>query len=404
MAKILKIKGDLPIKMKNVGIICEYNPLHGGHKYMIETLRSMGAERIICLMSGNCVQRGDFAVIPKNRRALSAIEAGADAVFELPFPYSAAGAEFFATAGVDILNRLGVDTIAFGSETGDVEKLREVAERAELFVPSADKNIGTAEDYFSALGKDYDPNDILGIEYLKAGKKLAPKVEFVTIKREGAGYHGEAEKGAYPSATEIRLAIAEGELGKYNDVQLPPESRRANEAAAAEGEIAYLKNIESAVLSFWRLCDIEKVSECAECGGGVAQRIMSAARASCSLEHMISVMATKRYTDSRLRRAVIFGMTGVKRWDLKERAAYVNLLAANEKGLGFVSGVKDIAVLSKPSKIPDGVRSIRQFTLGQRLESLYTLAMTSPRESGTFLRQSPTIVKIDQNINKSEEN
>lgn len=383
--------------MKNVGIICEYNPLHGGHKYMIETLRAMGAERIICLMSGNCVQRGDFAVIPKNHRALSAIKAGADAVFELPFPYSAGGAEFFATAGVDILNRLGIDTVAFGSETGNVEKLREVAVRSELFVPSANKSIGTAEDYFSSLGKDYAPNDILGIEYLKAGRKIAPDVEFVTVKREGAGYHGEAEKGAYPSATEIRRAIAEGELDKYNDFQLPPESRHAIKEADTEGEIAYLKNIESAILSFWRLCDVEKVSECAECGGGVAQRIMSAARASGSLEHMIEVMATKRYTDSRLRRAVLFGMIGVRRFDLKERAAYVNLLAANEKGLEFVSGVKDITVVSKPSKIPDSVRSIRQFTLGQRLESLYTLAMSSPRESGTFLRQSPAIVKIDQN-------
>ena len=390
--------------MKNVGIICEYNPLHGGHKYMIETLRAMGAERIVCLMSGNSVQRGDLAVIPKNRRALSAVEAGADAVFELPFPYSAGGAEFFATAGVDILTRLGVDTIAFGSETGSVEKLREVAERSALFVPSSDKSIGTAEDYFFALGKDYDPNDILGIEYLKAGKMLSSKVEFMTIKREGAGYHGEAEKGAYPSATEIRRAIAAGEIEKYTDLQLPPESKRAIASARAEGEIAYLKNIESAILSFWRLCDAEKVSECAECGGGVAQRIMSAARASGSLDHMISVMATKRYTDSRLRRAVIFGMTGVKRGDLKERAAYVNLLAANGRGLEFVSAVKDIEVVSKPSKIPDSVRAIRQFTLGQRLESLYTLAMSSPRESGAFLRQSPAIVKIDQNIKKSEEN
>ena len=97
-------------------------------------------------------------------------------------------------------------------------------------------------------------------------------------------------------------------------------------------------------------------------------------------------------------------MTGVKRGDLKERAAYVNLLAANGRGLEFVSAVKDIEVVSKPSKIPDSVRAIRQFTLGQRLESLYTLAMSSPRESGAFLRQSPAIVKIDQNIKKSEEN
>ncbi len=384
--------------MKNVGIICEYNPLHGGHKYMISHLRELGAERIICLMSGNAVQRGDFAILPKNYRALSAIEAGADAVFELPYPYSAGGAEFFASAGVDILNRLGVDTIAFGSETGNVEKLREVAERSELFVPSTDKSIGTAEDYFAALGKDYDPNDILGIEYLKAGKKLAPNLEFVTIKREGAGYHENADAGAYPSATEIRRAIAEGKIAEYTDIQLPPESRRAIEEAFKAREIAYLKNIESAILSFWRLCDVEKVFECAECGGGVAQRIMSAARASGSLEHMIELMATKRYTDSRLRRALIFGMTDVKRRDLRERAAYVNLLAANEKGLSFVSEARDIEVLSKPSRIPEGVAALRQFILGQRLESLYTLAMSSPRESGVFLRQSPQIVKNDKNF------
>ena len=384
--------------MKNVGIICEYNPLHGGHKYMIETLRAMGADRVICLMSGNSVQRGDFAIIPKNRRALSAIEAGADAVFELPFPYSMGSAEFFASAGVDILNRLGADTIAFGSETGDVGKLREVAERSELLIPSGNKSIGTAEEYFAALGKDCDPNDILGIEYLKAGKKTASEIEFVTLKREGAGYHGKAKSGSYPSATELRRAIAENDLGRFDDRQLPCESRRAIEAAAEEGEIAYLKNIESAILSFWRLCDAEAVSECAECGGGVAQRIMSAARASGSLEHMISVMATKRYTDSRLRRALIFGMTGVKRQDLRDRAPYVNLLAANGKGLEFVSDVRGIEVLSKPSKIPDSVRAIRQFILSQRLESLYTLAMASPRESGQFLRQSPQIVKNDKKI------
>ena len=88
--------------MKNVGIICEYNPLHGGHKYQMSRLREMGAERIVCLMSGNAVQRGELAIIPKALRARSAVEAGADAVFELPFPYSAGSAEFFASAGVDI--------------------------------------------------------------------------------------------------------------------------------------------------------------------------------------------------------------------------------------------------------------------------------------------------------------
>lgn len=381
--------------MKNVGIICEYNPLHGGHKYMIDALKAQGAERAICLMSGNAVQRGDFAILPKTRRALSAIEAGADAVFELPYPYSAGGAEFFASAGVDILARLGVDTIAFGSETGNIETLRGLALKAEDYKPSADKSIGTAEDYFAALGGDIKPNDILGVEYLKAGKKFAPNVVFVTVKREGAGYHGVAEAGAYPSATEIRRAILEGNIGDYSEDQLPHSSKCAIREAMEKGEIALMKNVESAALFFWRTADPAKTSRCAECGGGVAERLSSAAREAGNLEEMLSLASTKRYTDSRLRRAMLFGMTGVEPNDLKACAPYVNLLAANERGVEFVSEVKGIEVVSKPSKIPNGEASARQYALGCCLDALYTLAMHMPCEAGFFLRQSPQIVKND---------
>ena len=378
--------------MKNVGIICEYNPLHGGHKYMIESLKARGAERVICLMSGNAVQRGDFAILPKEYRALSALKVGADAVFELPFPYSAGGAEFFASAGVDILSRLGVDTIAFGSETGNIEILRELADKSLDFTPSADKSIGTATDYFSSLG-DLLSNDILGIEYLKAGKRIAPDMNFVTVKREGAGYHGEAECGAYPSATEIRRAILADDLDKYSDLQLPPESRESIYKALEYDAPVLMKNIESAILAFWRSCDAEKISVCAECGGGVAQRLASSAKEASSLEKMMTLAATKRYTDSRLRRAMLFGMIGVTMSDLKSRVPFVNLLAANSKGIEFVSRVKDIEVVSKPSKIPDDEASARQCELGCRLDSIYTLAMKMPQPAGHFLKQSPIVVK-----------
>lgn len=378
--------------MKNVGIICEYNPLHGGHKYMISRLREMGAERIVCLMSGNAVQRGDLAIMPKNLRARSAVEAGADAVFELPFPYSAGSAEFFASAGVDILARLGVDTVAFGSELGDINALRNLAAKAEDFKPSEDKNIGTALDYFSALG-DLRSNDILGVEYLKAGKKFAPDMDFVTVKREGAGYHDDAEDGAYPSATEIRREIFKGGIGNYSDNQLPNCSKLAIQEAFSESAIASMKSVQSAILYFWRTADIAQVAQCAECGGGVAERLAASAKDSKSFEEMMSLAATKRYTDSRLRRAVLFGMLGVTLEDLKRPAEYVNLLAANAKGIEFVSAVGNIAVVSKPSKVAQTEEGIRQFEIGQRLDVLYTLAMDVPRESGYFLKQSPRIIK-----------
>jgi predicted nucleotidyltransferase len=352
----------------------------------------MGAERIICLMSGNAVQRGDLAIMPKNLRARSAVEAGADAVFELPFPYSAGSAEFFASAGVDILARLGVDTVAFGSESGDINALRNLAAKAEDFKPSEDKNIGTALDYFSALGS-LRSNDILGVEYLKAGKKFAPDMDFVTVKREGAGYHDDAEDGAYPSATEIRREIFKGGIGNYSDNQLPNCSKFAIQEAFAENTIASMKNVQSAILYFWRTADIAQVAQCAECGGGVAERLAVSAKDSKSFEEMMSLAATKRYTDSRLRRAVIFGMLGVTLEDLKRPAEYVNLLAANAKGIEFVSAVGNIAVISKPSKVPQTEAGIRQFEIGQRLDVLYTLAMDAPRESGYFLKQSPRIIK-----------
>lgn len=378
--------------MKNVGVICEYNPLHGGHKYMLSVLRELGAERIICLMSGNAVQRGDLAVMPKHRRARAACLAGADAVLELPFPHSMGSAEHFARAGVDILARAGVDTIAFGSETGSIELLRELAADSEGYSPSKDKSIGTASDYFAPLG-NIRSNDILALEYLKAGKKTAEHIDFVAIRRAGAGYHDDAEDGAFPSATELRRALREDKLKAYSDSQLPNVSRYELAEAMANGETAYMKNIESAILSFWRLCDADKVSLCAECGGGVAQRLMRAARSAVSLEDMARLAATKRYTDSRLRRAMIFGMTGVKSSDLKDRVRYVELLAANGKGLEFLDGVKDIAVLAKPSRIPGEDVARRQLELRERFEALYTLAMSTPRESGMFLKQSPVILK-----------
>lgn len=383
--------------MKNVGIICEYNPLHGGHKYMISRLREMGAEKIVCLMSGNAVQRGELAIMPKSRRAVSAVVAGADAVFELPFPYSAGGAELFASAGVDILARLGVDTIAFGSESGDIEALRELARKAEEYKPSDEKNIGTAADYFASLGNP-GSNDILGIEYLKAGKRCAPDMDFVTIKREGAGYHESAENGDYPSATEIRRAILEGNIDGYSEDQLPDESKRAIREATENGEITLMKNAQSAVLFFWRICDISEVGKCAECSGGVAERLSSSAKEAASLEEMMALAATKRYTDSRLRRAALFGMLGVTLDDLKARAAYVNLLAANRAGLELISAASGIEIVSKPSRAPKGVGSARQFALAAALDSLYTIAMDKPRFAGHFVIQSPQIVKNDKNF------
>ena len=139
---------------KTVGIICEYNPFHGGHKYQIDEIKRMGFDRVVCVMSGNTVQRGGFAITDKYTRARMAIKGGADLVLELPYPYSASSAETFALAGVRILENADVDAICFGSECGDIEKLKIAADTcdsesfSECYKALVSSGVGTAKAYF----------------------------------------------------------------------------------------------------------------------------------------------------------------------------------------------------------------------------------------------------------------
>ena len=179
--------------MKKIGIICEYNPFHKGHLYHIRKTKEAGADFIVCVMSGNFVQRGEAAVLSPHARAEILVSSGADAVIELPFPYAASSAEFFGRAGIEILERLGINEVWFGSETGDLNILlryAQVAESAEFqaaYAEATEREGGTASAYFSLLSKMANdqnaacaPNDILAISYLRAIRKLGAKIRPVT--------------------------------------------------------------------------------------------------------------------------------------------------------------------------------------------------------------------------------
>jgi predicted nucleotidyltransferase len=332
--------------------------------------------------------------MPKHERAASAVMGGADAVFELPFPWCAASAEYFARAGVYALSAIGVDTIAFGSESADADALFSAARRAsELSCRSiAQGGVGSATEYFSALKESLSgPNDILAVEYLKAAYKMKLPLSFEVIRRVGAGYNEKERGEGYPSATAVRHAVFSGQP----PFGLPDE---ALEMAMSNGSAPVsIKNIESAVLAFWRNC---APSDLAECGAGVAQRLHSCACKAAGIEEFFELAATKKYTNARLRRAVLFGMTGVTYADLDSSPAYISLLAANENGRSIAAIAKkrgDIPIVTKPSRIPDTANARRQYELTVRLESLYTLAMPQKRESSFFLTRSPIIKEICKN-------
>ena len=186
--------------MKSVGIICECNPFHSGHRYLIEQARMHGADCIVCVMSGYFTQRGEAAIADPYARARALLKGGADLVLELPYPYSSASAEFFASAGVSILSRLSVDELWFGSECGDIGLLSRGAEIAmsdeflQRYGQSTAGTGGTAQAYFDCLceqlGKtvELSSNDILGIAYLCAVKRQCASVKPITVKRLGSAY------------------------------------------------------------------------------------------------------------------------------------------------------------------------------------------------------------------------
>lgn len=384
------------------GIICEYNPMHRGHEYMIGELRRAGVGTVVCLMSGSFVQRGDTAVTDKYDRAAAAVRSGADLVLELPFPWSCASAAYFAAAGVHILSALGIGNIAFGSESAELSRLRAAADAAdadadEKYAPDASQ--GSAAAYFARIegalgdGERLPPNDILGVEYIRAARRLGTATEFIVIKRAGAGFHDTDASAALPSATAMRAAILRGELPEG----LTEASAEILRAAIAAGRApATLGALGTAALWRFRSGGAE-LGRYAECGGGVSGRLARAAAESGNLADMLTAAATKKYTSARLRRAVIFALAGVMKADLDALPSYTTVLASNARGRSFLATARKeagIAVLTRPSAalrlVGDAAR--RQTELLLASEGLYSLALPVPCPAGSFLRQTPLCI------------
>lgn len=379
------------------GIICEYNPMHRGHEYMIGELRRAGVGTVVCLMSGSFVQRGDTAVTDKYDRAAAAVRSGADLVLELPFPWSCASAAYFAAAGVHILSALGIGNIAFGSESAELSRLRAAADAADAdegYAPDASQ--GSAAAYFARIevalgdGERLPPNDILGVEYIRAARRLGTATEFIVIKRAGAGFHDTDASAALPSATAMRAAILRGELPEG----LTEASAEILRAAIAAGRApATLGALGTAALWRFRSGGAE-LGRYAECGGGVSGRLVRAAAESGNLADMLTAAATKKYTSARLRRAVIFALAGVMKDDLDALPSYTTVLASNARGRSFLAAARKkagITVLTRPSAAlrVEGDAARRQTELFLASEGLYSLALPVPCPAGSFLRQTP---------------
>ena len=402
-------------QMRTVGIICEYNPFHRGHKHQIDTLRKMGYDRIVCVMSGNFTQRGELAMFDKYTRAKSAVLGGADIVLELPFPYCSLSAEGFATAGVHILSKIGVDAISFGSECADKDMLNSAAEAiiSEEFVNKytalqRSGAGGSAKCYFEALSsvlaKDVSllSNDILAISYIAAIKRLGCRMDIVPIKREGLRYNDlELCNDQLPSASAIRSAIGKGLVEESLSAFVDPSAAEPLTNAIRSG-IAPVgtNNIGDRILSFFKLLSANEICSratmrsggetVAEDGCGICERLCKSARANQDFGGFINSAYNAKYTDARINRVMLFALLGVSDSLCHALPSHTTLLASSNGGRELLSSWRkscEFPIITKPADAPEGVLS----GIGRAADELYVSAMPQKLDSDYFVKQKPYI-------------
>lgn len=373
--------------MDAVGIVAEYNPFHAGHAHHIaRTRRLVGECAVVCVMSGHFVQRGECAVLDKWSRARSALEGGADLVLELPTVWAASSAESFARGAVGLLAATGVVTrLSFGSECGDVDSLRQVAACLD------------SEDYQVSLRRFLDeglpfaacrqravaqllapglaelpaqPNNNLGIEYIRALNALGSTIQPVTIPRMGAGHDG-GDHPDYPSASHVRGEILAGRLPADNP--------------------ACLEYAERWVLAALRGLDEADFAALPDCGEGLSHRLYRAVRQGVTLDGVYSLAKTKRYAHARIRRAVLWGALGLRKSDRPAAPPYLRVLGAGGRGRALLREMKGRAALPVLTKPAHG-RGQPLLELEARCTDLYQLCRRVPGPCGLEWTVSPVML------------
>lgn len=388
--------------MKVCGIVAEFNPFHNGHAYLIEKAHESGFTHVAAVMSGNFVQRGEPAVTETAFRAEAALRAGADLVIQLPVPFALSGAENFARGAVEILTSAGViDSLVFGSECGDAEKLSECARILSSGGTDAliAEELGTGISYASARqralesvspslsGIIREPNNILAVEYIKALNDLGSSVTAVTFKRS-VPHDSEVCRGGYASASAIREMIKKGE----NISEFVP----AFYGDSVKFNIVDSNRFEAAVLCNMRKMSAGEIGTLPDISEGIENRVYSASQNSSSLDGLYGAAKTKRYSHARIRRIVMCAFTGITAADSASDAGYIRPLGINDRGAELLSLMKGRAILpviSRTSDIADLPREARRmFELECRATDLYTACLKEPGLPG--LEKDRKLIKI----------
>ncbi len=336
---------EVKIGMNIVGIIAEFNPFHNGHKYIIEeALRRTGADICVIAMSGNFVQRGGPSCADKWQRSLAALECGADLVVEIPVSNVLSDAGRYASSGVKLLKTMGCNAIAFGSECGDSELLRKIAQRLED--NNEELNEIQAEhrrngmSYPAARAKSYEKlfadsdsisvelevlsssNDTLALEYIRA----AGDMDICAVRRRGAAYLDGIEEGTvFQSASGIRALISEGgDVSAY----IPEKASDVMDYAGADMIDRYFDLVRKELI----MSGAEELADTPSGEQGLASRIKEAVRSADSLDDLIKKAKSRNVTYTRISRMLSQLVLGIRREDADIEPKYARILGFSRKG------------------------------------------------------------------------
>ncbi len=326
--------------MEAVGIIGEYNPFHKGHIYHIEETKKMFPGRaIILILNGYFLERGEVSVLSKENKTLLALLYGVDLVIELPFIFGSQSADIFAENALKLLNYLNCHDIVFGSEINDITILEKVVDRQneknyeELVKQYLDQGL----NYPTALAKAlnikedvFNPNDLLGISYIKAIKKNNFNIKAHTIKRTNA-YHDLNSNEKIVSASNIRHKIYNNE-----DISLhvPRKCLKLIENISLNDLFPFIK---------YKILTDNNLSSYLTVDEGIENRLKEKVREANSTDDLIKLVKTKRYTYNKISRMLIHILIGVPK-DINKIAniEYIKVLGFNKKGRAYLHEQNDL--------------------------------------------------------------
>ncbi len=376
---------------KVLGIIAEYNPFHNGHLFHLnESKKLTGSSYTVAIMSGNFTQRGNTSIIGKWSKAKSAIECGVDLVVELPVLYSTSSAENFAEGAIKILDSLKVvDYLSFGAETADINLLNNIATvlneepkeyksllseelKKGLSYPKARENalmiyLNDIKKYSNVLSS---PNNILGIEYIKALKKYNSIIQPIAMPRHESGHNDLNYHGNIASSTAIRNITKNNGFDILRKLMPEPSYTNLIKNIKAGHVVPDLSVFEKEIIFNLRKMSIYDISQLPDVSEGLEFAIKNAANSCNSLVELLNIIKSKRYTQTRIQRILLYSLLGITKKDIaisKKTQPYVRVLGFNEKGKYLIS---EVAKANPKLNIITSVKKFTDKNLNRNLKSM----------------------------------